>query len=135
MINMNDTKYFLIEYDSNWADEMDIRGFCVMSEAQKDLYFDYFKKEFKQYNSYCHCVGTNEEIEYLSFKHFSDAFSIQRITLEEKQKIEFLFGIQSFIGDDPDLGPIPDDKLLENHNYYGHFPWEEFNYEETDEDA
>lgn len=120
-------KYFIVEYDYNWADEMDLRGFCIMSEKQMELYFAAYKKIFDRDGYYNFCVGTNEEVEYESFNNFKKAFGWQEITAADKKRIEFLFGLQSFIGGDPDIGPTPNDELPKGGlEKFGFFPWDDF---------
>jgi hypothetical protein len=120
-------KYFLVDWDDNWADEMDLRGFCIMSEKQMELYFAAYKKIFDQEGTLSVGCGTNQEIDYNTYKDFMRSFSWQEITADDKKRIEFLFGLQAFIGDDPDLGPIPDNVLPEDElPKYGKFPWDDF---------
>jgi hypothetical protein len=117
-------KYFLVDFDDNWAYEMDIRGFCIMSEKQMELYFDAFNEIINDNGQYIFHLGPNKEIEYESIEDFKKAFSWHEITADDKKRMEFLFGLQSFIGDDPDIGPISDNKLTEDGpTSYGFFPW------------
>ena len=81
----------LVKYDSNWADEMDIDGFKVLTDKQWEKYQRDFKKHFKE-EWYTYYVGTNEEIEYGDFEEFRNDFNVSEITDEEAAVLEKLFG-------------------------------------------
>jgi hypothetical protein len=87
----------LVKYDSNWADEMDINGFKVLTNEQWEKYQKDFKKLFKK-ECYSYYVGTNEEIEYSDFDEFISDFKTSEITDEEAAVIEKLFGNLSTYG-------------------------------------
>lgn len=94
------TKYFLVSYSSNWSDEMDIDGFCVMTEAGKKKYFEDFKKVFEVNGLYTFYVGTNEEIEYSNFADFKNDFTVEEISEEEAKVLDKLFqGSYAFVPD------------------------------------
>lgn len=80
----------LVKYDSNWADEMDIDGFKVLTNEQWEQYQKDFKKHFKE-EGYIYYVGTNEEIEYNDFEEFRNDFNVSEITDEEAAVLEKLF--------------------------------------------
>jgi len=81
----------LVKYDSNWADEMDIEGFKVFTDEQWEDHQKAFQKRFKEDKVYTYYVGTNEEIEYSSFKEFMRDFKVSEITDEEAAVLEKLF--------------------------------------------
>ena len=80
----------LVKYDSNWADEMDIDGFKVLTNEQWKKYQKGFEKHFKE-ECYSYCVGTNEEIEYNDFDEFRNDFKVSEITDEEAAVLKKLF--------------------------------------------
>lgn len=80
----------LVKYDSNWADEMDINGFKVLTDKQWEKYQRDFKKHFKE-ECYTYYVGTNEEIEYSDFEEFRNNFNVSEITDEEAAVLKKLF--------------------------------------------
>ena len=48
-------------FEGNWADEMDISGFKIMSDEEWTEY----QKAFNKYDdTIYYCIGTNEEMEY-----------------------------------------------------------------------
>jgi len=85
-------KYFLLQYNDDWADEMDISGFAVMTQSERDEYFAVFKKVFDVNGYYSFCVGTNEEIEYDTLEDFTNAFQMAEITEEEAKVFSKFFG-------------------------------------------
>lgn len=87
----------LVKYDSNWADEMDIDGFKVLTNEQWEKYQQDFKKHFKE-ECYSYYVGTNEEIEYSDFDEFISDFKASEITNEEAAVLEKLFDNLSTYG-------------------------------------
>lgn len=80
-------KFFLVKYSDNWSDEMDVEGFRVFTEIEKNEYFKAFEKIFKynikEYGSFEYGVGTNQQIEYKHFKNFERAFSVKEISKNE----------------------------------------------------
>ena len=88
-----DSKY-LVSYDDNWSDEMDVSGTQTFeSKAELDEFFDEFKKYFEENGYYIFSVGYSEEIEYVSFSDFEATFTIQPITDNELKVLEkFGFG-------------------------------------------
>lgn len=85
-------KHFILKYNDNWADEMDISGFAVMTESERDEYFAVFKKVFDTNEYYSFFVGTNEEIEYNTLEDFTNAFEMSEITEEEAKVFSKFFG-------------------------------------------
>jgi len=81
----------IITWDSNWADEMDIAGFSIVSEqAAKDLK----KKLNERKTSFTICVGTNEDIEYSDGSELLSELSFKKIS-DEDVKV-----IRKYIGDE-----------------------------------
>jgi hypothetical protein len=89
---MNNEKYFLVKYFDNWADEMDIAGYKLMTETEKKEYFNGFRKTIEEENSYVFFIGTNEGIEYMSFDDFRDTFNVDEISEIEYGVIEDKIG-------------------------------------------
>jgi hypothetical protein len=82
----------LIKWDSNWADEMDIEGFIIVSKEKAKE----FKKQLKDYDSYFEVyVGTNEDIEYGSGEELLNELTFKTITEEEAKTIKKFFGESS----------------------------------------
>jgi hypothetical protein len=102
-------KKLLVKFDSNWADEMDIDGFMVMTQDEWDQYKAHTKKFFEQLGerSWSFGIGTNEEIEYESHDEFIRELKVEEITDVEYESLAHLFkyydGTVQF-GFFPDLG-------------------------------
>ena len=90
---------FLVTYSSNWADEINVDGFCVMTETEKNAYFDLFKRVFKEEGYYTFSVGTNEEIEYNGLSDFKRDFTIEKITEEDAEVLVRVIGSFGFFPD------------------------------------
>ena len=86
---MNKEQKILLSWDTNWADEMDISGFVIISEEKAKTWKEKVKN-FKEYFNLC--VGTNEEIEYSNGKELYDEVNSRKITQEEASIIEKYLG-------------------------------------------
>lgn len=102
------TTHKLVKWNDNWADEMDLNGFKLMSNEEYDTYIGGWKKAFEYKGSYTMCVGTNEDIEYESFEELVRTFDVSALTNGEYKTIEDHFGIE--YGFFPD---VPDEDMLE----------------------
>ncbi len=40
-------KYYLCTFADNWADEMDLTGFVILTEIEKDIAMAAMRKEYK----------------------------------------------------------------------------------------
>jgi len=102
---MNETKYYLVEWDSNWADEIDVTGFAVFKGEDLKQY----KEKLQQHKSnITFYIGTNEEIEYKNGQAVLDDLTITEIEFSDFRTIQYLFdgsyGFTNFLecGDDED---------------------------------
>lgn len=69
----------LIKYDSNWADEIDIDGFIVLSDELHDNFIEAINRiEYLEFY-----IGTNEEIIYESPEEILNDLEISDITVEQ----------------------------------------------------
>lgn len=81
-------KYFLVTFDDNWADEMDIEGFAVATEDQLEL----FKRDLMAANYPTEIyIGSNQSIGYNDFDDYWACVDHEEITLEEYNLISKLF--------------------------------------------
>lgn len=76
-------EFFMVKYEDNWADEMNIEGFMVMNSQELENWKSRIPKKYR-FN-----LGTNEEIEYDSKKEFLNTIKINSISVEEAR---FLYG-------------------------------------------
>ena len=96
---------WLVKLTDNWADEMDIEGFSIMSTGQFTLWaktVEEVAKKIDEDRSFEWYFGTNEWINWDSGKDFKEAFSCEVITDEEANILKHL--------------------LLEEFDKYGIFP-------------
>jgi hypothetical protein len=101
----------LLIFKGNWADEMDIEGFDILSKEHWE-----FKKleanntEFPQEI----CIGTNENVDYDSVKEYLSDFKVQEISDEEEAIIRKLF-VYLPLGQVPYLKGFAPDSFYEKH--------------------
>lgn len=86
----------LVKYSDNWADEMDISGFNVLAEDQWNAHLAIAKKVFEENGSITYGVGTNEDVEFSSFKQYLSRFKVITITDEEAATLSKLFGVGKY---------------------------------------
>lgn len=82
------TQYYLVKYESDWADEMDIEGFDILTQEDKDYFESLIPTDDKPL---IHYVGTNEEIEYWNSEMFLRCYTWTPITKEEAETVKRLF--------------------------------------------
>jgi hypothetical protein len=83
-------KYYLYKYSANWADEMDVAGFMLLTELEKDMALASIKKKFRKGGTVS--IGTNEEIEYSDSDEVMNDVSITEISKQDYDTISRLFG-------------------------------------------
>lgn len=98
-------KYYLVKYEDNWADEMDITGIYPATEEyvknMKDIVDLYFTKK----DGFNFGIGTNEDIYYDSGESLLSSYTFQEITEAEYDVICKL---------NIDMGFDPIDRLSEH---------------------
>lgn len=97
----------LVKYRDNWADEIKVNGWCLMTDAELETWNVEWATRFKhldEQGSYFYYVGTNEEIEYTSLEEFLDSIKIVDISEDEANVLVKLFGKQyAFFPENYDL--------------------------------
>ena len=81
--------YYLAKFDGNWADEMDIRGFCIINKDDKDVLVDRIKAYTEEFEI---CIGTNEDLYYDNGEEFLNDMSFKEISDSESETLSKLFG-------------------------------------------
>lgn len=74
---------WLVKLADNWADEMDIEGFSIMSESDFTQWartVEEVAKKIDNGHSFEWYIGTNEWIDWYSGEEFKEAFSYELIT-------------------------------------------------------
>ena len=100
-------KKVLIEWCTNWADEMDIEGWTIVDKEKSKEIISYVTSTNSDFSI---SVGTNEEIDYSNGKEFLDDLTFTDITDEEANTLIKLFGesyghyqfVQYFMDEDDD---------------------------------
>lgn len=96
---------WLVKFADNWADEMDVEGFSIMSTGQFAQWaktVEEVAKKIGEGHPFEWYFGTNEWIDWEIGKEFKEAFSCDVITDEEANVLKRL--------------------LLEGFDKYGIFP-------------
>ena len=79
----------LLQWDSNWADEMDIYGFSLMDKEDWIEYKNYLQNLKKGFYFY---IGSNEGIEYSNGQELLSEITVTEISDREAATVEKLFG-------------------------------------------
>lgn len=96
---------WLVKFTGNWADEMDTKGFSIMSTGQFTQWaktVEEVAQKIDEGHSFEWYIGTNELIDWNSGKNFKEAFSCEVIADKEADVLKRL--------------------LLEGYEKYGFFP-------------
>jgi hypothetical protein len=83
---------FLITWSDNWADEMDLDGFRVMTRGQWKKCKDDAQLCFEHEGTQTLYFGTNEQIEYDSYDTYIDNFKTHAITPAQAEYFKKIFG-------------------------------------------
>ncbi len=88
-------KYYLLIWKSNWADEMDVGGYKVLTENKYKVFDDNSKKIEKIRRSFSIGVGTNEDIDYRNPRELLNEITVKEIS-EDYYKMLQNLGLTSF---------------------------------------
>jgi hypothetical protein len=90
-------KYMLTKLNTNWADEMDLAGFAVVTLEEWAGFVKMVKSFFKgDDRTFTFYVGTNEEIEFESAEGILEEITTTPITTEEKELLYSLFEFNEY---------------------------------------
>jgi hypothetical protein len=81
--------FVLVKWSMDWADEFDTDGFLITKEDNWQLYMSSLTCKEDIDSLY---FGTNEGFEDLSVDEYKSAFTITKITGEEKSMLQNFFG-------------------------------------------
>jgi len=103
----------LVIFKGNWADEMDVEGFDIISKAAWD-----FKKLEVEHTDFPQMigVGTNEELDYESAKQYLSEFQVHEISDSDEATIRKYFGKYTF-GNVPWLEGNAPESFYKEHGY------------------
>lgn len=79
----------LVKWSDNWADEMDIEGFVIMTDSEWKEYKQGIKEKIKPFSI---GIGTNEEIDYDNGEDLLAKLTAKKLTSEEYKTISGIFG-------------------------------------------
>lgn len=88
-------KRLLIKYKDNWADEMDVYGFHIMSEKAWNFFLSILdtNPEYFDDGDFTIGVGSNEEIPYNSKEKLLKSFEIDEVHEKEEAIIRNCFDL------------------------------------------
>lgn len=84
---------WLVKLADNWADEMDVEGFSIMSTDQFTQWaktVEEVAKKIDEGHNFEWYIGTNEWIDWEDGKSFKEAFTCEVITDEEVEVLKRL---------------------------------------------
>lgn len=84
-------KYYLYEFEDNWDDEMDLAGFAILTEIEKDIALAKIRKEYKKGGSIG--FGSNQDNEYDTLSDVMNTISFKKITETEYNVIKKTLGV------------------------------------------
>jgi len=101
------TKYLLVKFDSNYADEFDVSGFTIMSQAAWEKHkVDVAKRfaalsapvekmggymDYPELEAY---FGTNESLTWSHYDHYIESFDVKELSDDELKVLKKFFGMQ-----------------------------------------
>ena len=101
-------EYVLIKFEKDYADEFDVHGIMVLPLDEWKKQLELFEKAEYPFTK---GFGTNEELEFNTFKDVKKAFTVSQINEQEYEVFKKFFG--NTYSDSIDFGFIPEP------------PWEE----------
>ena len=99
-------KYLLIQYKDNWADEMNVYGFHIMTETAWNFFLKLVneKPDFFE-NDFTIGVGSNEDISYENKDDLLKHFKVEEVSKEYSDQTRSLFVLP--------YGQFPLDQIFE----------------------
>lgn len=78
-------KKYVVDTSFNWADEMDVAEFCILTQSELDRFKKLFEEaDAETFEYYC---GTNEDVEFTKDEILGMLNAAQEITPEELEVI------------------------------------------------
>jgi hypothetical protein len=78
------SKFYLVKSDFNWADEMDLEGFAIVTEKEKLEFEELARKVTEEIEFY---VGSNEEVRFDNGEDLLDHMTFTEISAEVSNTI------------------------------------------------
>lgn len=96
-------EYVLLKFSGNWADEMDVEGFLVVSRA----YWAHREHELSQVEGDLHaCIGTNEYLEWSDGSELLDSIEVSELSADEVRVLQERFPLSHYQGSDTFTGEV-----------------------------
>lgn len=95
-------EHVLVKYRDNWADEMDIEGFRLMTIAEWEDVKQRAAAYFKENTEYTYYIGTNEEVTFRGYNAWERHFDVFNLLDHEYH------GIKRTLGDEFGFFPFHD---------------------------
>ena len=90
-------KYYILKYEDNWADEMDIQSFVILNEKDKINFYDKAKNNLDKLNKeLVVCLGTNEDIRFKKGSDFIKMLKVKEISETEANIIKKYISKKSY---------------------------------------
>lgn len=99
---------YLVRFEENWADEMDIYAFAVFSAKEYRCWRHVVARLEKAMEKavFTYSFGTNEEQDYDTFAEFDQCFTVKPITNDQANTIRDAFGISEYYGQFPTIDTL-----------------------------
>jgi hypothetical protein len=93
------TKYVLVSYEGDWADEVTVKGFMATTFDAWQETMEEVKEHFDKGGTLSHSIGSNEEIEYDQYRSWISDYKVRPLSEEEFQAFQL---VKSLTNDDLD---------------------------------
>lgn len=99
---------YLVRFEENWADEMDIYGFAIFTAEEYNNWCHVLSRlrEAMKHAVFTYSFGTNEEQEYEDFEEFLNCFKVKVIPAEHAEMFRNAFDTNEYYGQFPTIDAL-----------------------------
>lgn len=99
---------YLVRFEENWADEMDIYGFAIFTTEEYNNWCNALSRlrEAMKHAVFTYSFGTNEEQEYEDFEEFLNCFTAKIIPAEHAEMFRGAFDTDEYYGQFPTIDTL-----------------------------
>ena len=103
-----DSDCYLVRFEENWADEMDIYGFAIFTTEEYNNWCHTLSRlrEAMKHAVFTYSFGTNEEQEYEDFEEFLNCFTAKVIPAEHAEMFRGAFDTDEYYGQFPTIDDL-----------------------------